>query len=451
MPEEWANANPNKRFFLEMFTRDISLEGCILDLIDNSIDSYVNLKKLFLKDILIPQKDVRKTKQTDNDKNEEIPTINIKITPNKFIIQDNCGGITFDVAQNEIFKFGHSQGRASGQLGVYGIGLKRAIFKMGRHIVVESLSEKGGFISNIDSVKWLEDEEWRFPLKRIAQRNELNKFGTTITITSLHQEISDKIKHGSVIQRLSTLIAQTYGLFIDNIVKIKVNNNFIEKAIPSFSQSKNLVTAVKQDTYDGIDIRIYAGLAAKQESGYWKDEFAGWYIACNGRIVVYADKGRKTGWVAPYGPTYQPQYRGFLGVVLFFSDDPLSLPWTTTKRDINQESRVYMYTLGQMSKVAMPVRKFQRTFYSINRQESKKFKDITANAEKTGLDSLRVVNSQKFIATPIQRQSTLTSVQFHYERDEIERIKRCLKKSSWSNKRLGKYALEYLAKAECPE
>jgi hypothetical protein len=33
-----ARANPTKAFFVRMITRDISLEDCILDLIDNSVD-----------------------------------------------------------------------------------------------------------------------------------------------------------------------------------------------------------------------------------------------------------------------------------------------------------------------------------------------------------------------------------------------------------------------------
>ena len=41
MTELKANALPRKRFFVEMFTRDISLMDCILDLIDNSIDDVV--------------------------------------------------------------------------------------------------------------------------------------------------------------------------------------------------------------------------------------------------------------------------------------------------------------------------------------------------------------------------------------------------------------------------
>ncbi|WP_202949120.1 hypothetical protein [Halomonas sp. KM-1] len=33
-----ALANPTKSFFVKMLTRDITLEDCILDLIDNSVD-----------------------------------------------------------------------------------------------------------------------------------------------------------------------------------------------------------------------------------------------------------------------------------------------------------------------------------------------------------------------------------------------------------------------------
>ena len=33
-----VGANPTKAFFVTMITRDITLEDCILDLIDNSVD-----------------------------------------------------------------------------------------------------------------------------------------------------------------------------------------------------------------------------------------------------------------------------------------------------------------------------------------------------------------------------------------------------------------------------
>src|SRR4051794_40593306 len=36
--QDKAHANPTKRFFVRMITRDITLDDCILDLIDNSVD-----------------------------------------------------------------------------------------------------------------------------------------------------------------------------------------------------------------------------------------------------------------------------------------------------------------------------------------------------------------------------------------------------------------------------
>lgn len=41
--------NPTKKFFIEMITRDISIEDAIIDLLDNSIDgaNRINPKRLF--------------------------------------------------------------------------------------------------------------------------------------------------------------------------------------------------------------------------------------------------------------------------------------------------------------------------------------------------------------------------------------------------------------------
>ena len=51
MPPILANAFPRKSFFVQMFTKDISLEDCVLDLIDNSIDGLVISRELRLSEI----------------------------------------------------------------------------------------------------------------------------------------------------------------------------------------------------------------------------------------------------------------------------------------------------------------------------------------------------------------------------------------------------------------
>lgn len=37
--------NPTKQFFIEMITRDISIEDAIMDLVDNSIDGAIRINK----------------------------------------------------------------------------------------------------------------------------------------------------------------------------------------------------------------------------------------------------------------------------------------------------------------------------------------------------------------------------------------------------------------------
>ena len=37
---EFVNFQPTKRLFIDILTRDISIHDCILDLLDNAVDSY---------------------------------------------------------------------------------------------------------------------------------------------------------------------------------------------------------------------------------------------------------------------------------------------------------------------------------------------------------------------------------------------------------------------------
>ena len=60
--------NPTKKFFIEMITRDISIEDAIIDLLDNSIDGATQINPDDLSGFVI----------------------NIEIDANKLSIKDNC-------------------------------------------------------------------------------------------------------------------------------------------------------------------------------------------------------------------------------------------------------------------------------------------------------------------------------------------------------------------------
>ncbi len=122
-----ADANPTKAFFVRMVTRDISLQDCILDLIDNSVDSAWRRQG---------------SSRPSLDASADLSPYHIVVTatPTRFDIKDNCGGITLDDAADYAFTFGRKETDKPERyaIGVYGIGMKRAVFKMGADVMIRS-------------------------------------------------------------------------------------------------------------------------------------------------------------------------------------------------------------------------------------------------------------------------------------------------------------------------
>lgn len=113
MAHNTIDGNPTKKFFIEMITRDISIEDAIIDLLDNSIDGATQINKESLENYYI----------------------NIKIDGNGLLIEDNCGGFSLERAQKYAFRFGRPEDAPTmeNSVGRFGIGMKRALFKMGKN------------------------------------------------------------------------------------------------------------------------------------------------------------------------------------------------------------------------------------------------------------------------------------------------------------------------------
>src|SRR3954470_12156646 len=84
------HAEPTKDFFVKMITRDIALEDCIFDLLDNAIDG---ARKGLKKD----GKDVNVLTGFSAD---------IEFDGEHFVIKDTCGGIALSDAIDYAFYFG---------------------------------------------------------------------------------------------------------------------------------------------------------------------------------------------------------------------------------------------------------------------------------------------------------------------------------------------------------
>jgi hypothetical protein len=104
-----------------------------------------------------------------------------------------------------------------------------------------------------------------------------------------------------------------------------------------------------EDTVEGnqVKVEIVGGMAAPPPEGGEPsdkdngDKEFGWYVICNGRIVLAADKTTVSGWGTENWPQWHRQYSGFIGVILFTAANATILPMTTTKRSVDQSSVLY--------------------------------------------------------------------------------------------------------------
>lgn len=446
-----ADAFPEKSLFLEMFTRDLRLEDCILDLVDNSIDGLIKSRGIDVSEALIPVA----SSESEETIEPSPPPANINITCNSrmFKIEDNCGGISVEDATKEVFKFGHSKDARPGQLGVYGIGLKRAIFKIGKLITIVSKTVEDGFRMNIDVPNWSDNTSWNLPFEVTEGTGDLTEAGTSITIKSFSPEIAGRFNSGTFETNLKGMIARTYSLFLRKFVIVTFNGSEIE---PNFAPlgSSDQANVAKEEFQDrDVKVTIYVGLSARDSDGRWKAADAGWYIACNGRLVVTADKDERTGWGGGGMPTFVPKYRGFIGLVFFYSTNPLSLPWTTTKQGINQESLVFQRTRTRMAILGRPVLSFLDDMYSSSQDDIEKESQrlVAASVRPKDIRDLTNEPQVRFSTTARPPEEVSHRVQYNAKQVELNRVRKALRKSDWSAAKLGRYTFDHFLKKECPE
>lgn len=342
-----AQATPTKQFFVSMLTRDITLADAILDLLDNCLDGAMRLANGGAVDY---------TKHF----------VKIKMVEDHFLIADNCGGIPRDVAKNYAFKMGREpdDGRDSDSetIGMYGVGMKRAIFKMGRNALVRTRHGDDTFEVPITS-QWLEAKNWDpLPINEPTEANEqLAEAGTTIYVSDLYAGVSRHFANGAFENEVRTAIAEHFTMFIQWGLKVELNGKPVEPVrveVLVSTEEDRPAPYVFQKTIDDVLVSITVGLNTgrslgdddEDDAGFERDRSsatAGWTVLCNDRAVIVGDKGRLTGWGDGI-PLYHPQFAIITGIIEFRSKHADKLPVTTTKRALDTSSNVWLESLVKM-------------------------------------------------------------------------------------------------------
>ena len=275
--------------------------------------------------------------------------------------------MTLDDAQKHAFSFGRRSSVQHGKysIGVYGIGMKRAAFKLGRKIRVRSTyrdedEKKHAFAVPIDVDEWLmnEDNPWDFD---IVEDEDLDENGVEILVNQLESATNLSFDNPAFLLNLKRTIARDYAIHLNRGLKIIVNDEHVQGLMIKLSRKDEFKPArifyedcVKDEN---VEVEIIGGMAAKPPDDVEPtdprdgDKNHGWYIACNGRIVLSADKTRITGWGTNDWPQWHSQYAGFIGIILFTSANASALPLTTTKRSVDVSSVVYMRARPRMRKI----------------------------------------------------------------------------------------------------
>jgi hypothetical protein len=343
------NARPAKAFFVTMLTRDITLDDCILDLVDNSIDGAWESAHAKPSDIV-------------RDSALNGYKVEVNFSRESFSISDNCGGIARHEALNYAFTFGRIEDPEHTDpeftVGVYGIGMKRAIFKLGKSIRIFSTYEDNGdrsaFQVPIEVDEWAAQEDWEFALWD-AQPAE--QTGLRIEVAELSQDTSDRFGDPTYERQLRSILGRDYMLPLMRGLQISVNGRPVTGQVLMWQDSPDFAPLrVKYDD-SGVTVDIIAGMNAPPpddgtpDDPLHPDRISGWFVACNGRVVLAADRTALTGWGASeLVPSWHNQYNGFLGLTIFSAADPRLLPMTTTKRSVDTSSGVYRRALVEMAR-----------------------------------------------------------------------------------------------------
>ncbi|MER8896075.1 ATP-binding protein [Mesorhizobium sp. M0187] len=341
---------PTKRFFVSMLTRDIDLDDAILDLIDNSVDGAMRSQK---------KGGTVKTPYTGF-------KAQLKISRGTFILEDNCGGIP-DNRIDAAFRLGRPETQLDSDIptiGMYGIGMKRAIFKMGREATVES-SSLDGFRRIAYTKAWMDDEstdtdqQWDLPISKSGPRP---KKGVKVSVDSLRPEASKSFTNESFVEDLKTKISRHFGYVILKGFAIEVNGATVPPdtlRLFTSNSGKSGINPFDYSTYlKGVTIRVTVGfhrplprleeIENEQEAPRTRED-SGISVVCNDRVILHNDTTFRTGWGTRTVPKFHNQFMAISGVMSFLSNDASALPVSTTKTGIEMESEVYDHAVDVCS------------------------------------------------------------------------------------------------------
>jgi hypothetical protein len=281
---------PSKNL-IHMLYKDITVEKAVLEVIDTAIEYllYNQERGIF----------------TDKKGN-----IRIQLSPDSFTMESNSGGPPKELVSS-MQSFGQFIDKGAFRIGASGMGLKKAVFKIGQDIHFESDNGKEHLSLHIDK-NWIASDNWGVELEVTPSTGTLFH---KIIISDLYPDIKKTFEDQFFMYGLKQKVRTTYTHFIKKNIDIQINNELIEAYnFQLLSKPGRIEPYYRTFKLNGIYVKIYAGFTK------WKTALYGWHVFCNNRSIIQKDTTYRTGFdsIEDINNIY-PEANIFLGVVFFNS------------------------------------------------------------------------------------------------------------------------------------
>lgn len=431
-----------------MLIRDIPLSRAILDLVDNSVDG---ARRLY------PNGDFQDL------------WVRVELDSTHFRIADNCGGIPVEIARNYAFRFGRPSGAppTPHSVGQFGVGMKRTFFKLGSKIKIDSTTNNSRFTMDIDVEDWktgnesANPDDWHFKFDTLSEDLSAvpaNDIGTRIEVTQLHESVSQSFALATFTNRLKQELSVAHSLSMAKGLKISVDGIplnyepqklFVSDTLKAVFRERSILhESIDSRAGPPVKVKLYAGLAERSLHD------GGWYIFCNGRLILRADQTATTIWGSVHAlRQYHPDFARFRGYAYFDSDDSSLLPWTTTKTGVDTDSPVYKTIQQDMVEISKPVLEFlsnlekERVAVEQGDGITPVLCDTVENAKAVVTNSVPLLIA--FVAPkfpPIPSGPKMQKIQYSRPLEEVNKAKKMLQVKTYTA--VGEKTFDYFMKYE---
>jgi Histidine kinase-, DNA gyrase B-, and HSP90-like ATPase len=384
-------------------------------------------------------------------------------------IIDNCGGIDIQIARDYAFRFGRSPKYAGipYSVGQFGIGMKRALFKIAKKFEVHSKTVNSSFILKVNVDDWeSKPDQWNFYLEDFSENIEIpkNEIGTKIIVSELTKEAQSEFSDDNFIKSIQIELEKENMYPISKGLKIILNRVQLKERDLGFITSPEIKPSLEtheKPIGDGsVTVKIYAGISESKLSD------GGWYIFCNGRMILGPERTAITGWTGRDSdgiPVYHSQYDRFRGYVYFESKNPSLLPWNTTKNGVDIDSPLFKFVRQRMIQMAKPIITFLNNVKKEKEggtKESEWFLETKMSDANAKFTSIRDISNFSETYTqnvfqsptiPLKAKNGESEISISYKKpkSQVDKVKNSL--GTTNNKELGELTFQYYFDREIDE